>query len=306
MIASMRCPLPVCSSSPSANSFKSTPCIVAFAGSNRKKSSRLKVKATAAQQEEDFQVLTAIQTRYNNVVIVDTTESRLLLLDSTHNVHSMLNKETKWTDSYWDEFSALPPVVPPGPIAIFGLGGGTAAHLMLDLWPSLQIHGWEIDEILIHLSREYFGLSDLEKQTREGGLLTTHIGDVFSPEAAISGGYAGIVVDLFAEGKVLPELEQAATWLQLSEKLMPGGRFMVNCGAGEGEAVSRDNETWKLNAAIRAMCEAFPGQVNWKKMPKGSGENYMALTGVLPDLSAWSATLPYPLNSSINPWKTCT
>ena len=126
-------------------------------------------------------------------------------------------------------------------------------------------------------------------------------------------------------------LDQAATWLQLSEKLMPGGRFMVNCGAGEGEAVSRDNETWKLNAAIRAMCEAFPGQVglllvfhlhffgqlssnynclfykvNWKKMPKGSGENYMALTGVLPDLSAWSATLPYPLNSSINPWKTCT
>ena len=51
----------------------------------------------------------------------------------------------------------------------------------------------------------------MEKQTREGGLLTTHIGDVFSPEAAISGGYAGIVVDLFAEGKVLPELEQVYT-----------------------------------------------------------------------------------------------
>ncbi|KAG6394607.1 hypothetical protein SASPL_145196 [Salvia splendens] len=83
MIASMRCPLPVCSSSPSANSFKSTPCIFAFAGRNRKKSSRLKVKATASQQEEDFQVLTAIQTRYNNVVIVDTSESRLLLLNST-------------------------------------------------------------------------------------------------------------------------------------------------------------------------------------------------------------------------------
>ncbi|KAL1536575.1 putative polyamine aminopropyl transferase [Salvia divinorum] len=302
MIASLRCPLPVCS----FNSFKSTPCTAAFVGSSCKKSGRFKVKATASQQEDDFHVLTAIQTRHNNIVIVDTCESRLLLLDSTHNVHSMLNKESKWTGSYWDEFSALPAVVPPGPIAIFGLGGGTAAHLMLDLWPSLQLHGWEIDEILTHLSRDYFGLSDLEKHTREGGLLSIHIGDVFSPEAAISGGYAGIIVDLFAEGKVLPQLEQAATWLQLSDKLMPGGRFMVNCGgAGEGDAVSRDNDSWKLNAAIRALCEAFSGQVNWKKMPKGAGENYLALTGILPDLSAWCAALPFQLSSSINQWDTC-
>lgn len=27
-------------------------------------------------------------------------------------------------------------------------GGGTAAHLMLELWPSLQLEGWEIDEIV--------------------------------------------------------------------------------------------------------------------------------------------------------------
>lgn len=27
-------------------------------------------------------------------------------------------------------------------------GGGTAAHLMLDLWPSLQLEGWEIDYIV--------------------------------------------------------------------------------------------------------------------------------------------------------------
>jgi len=27
-------------------------------------------------------------------------------------------------------------------------GGGTAAHLMLELWPSLQLEGWEIDDIV--------------------------------------------------------------------------------------------------------------------------------------------------------------
>ncbi|XP_057787294.1 uncharacterized protein LOC131004616 isoform X2 [Salvia miltiorrhiza] len=315
MIA-LRWPPAVCSSSSSANAYTpaSTPSIVAFVDRSRKNCKKLcrfskKAKAVlqpaAAQQEEEeeFQVLTAVQSSYNNIVIVDTPKSRLLLLDSTHNVHSMLNKESKWTGSYWDEFGALPAVVPAGPIAIFGLGGGTAAHLMLDLWPSLQLEGWEIDQILIHKSRDYFGLSELEKHTIEGGVLNIHIGDVFTPEAAISGGYAGIIVDLFAEGKVLPQLEQAATWLQLCDKLMPGGRFMVNCGGAL--PAEDDDASWKLNATIRALCEAFPGQVNWKKMAKSAGENYLALTGSLPDLSAWGAALPTQLSSSINQWGTC-
>ncbi|OMO51680.1 putative S-adenosylmethionine-dependent methyltransferase [Corchorus olitorius] len=92
------------------------------------------------EEEETFQVLTALKTPYNDIVIVDTAKSRMLLLDSTHNVHSVLQKgDEKWTDSYWDDFVSLPPIVPEGPIAIYGLGGGTAAHLMLDVWPSLQL-----------------------------------------------------------------------------------------------------------------------------------------------------------------------
>lgn len=31
-------------------------------------------------------------------------------------------------------------------------GGGTVAHLMLDLWPSLHLEGWEIDDIVIYAS----------------------------------------------------------------------------------------------------------------------------------------------------------
>lgn len=46
-------------------------------------------------------------------------------------------------------------------------------------------------------------------------------------------------------------------------------------------------------------------QVNWKKMPKSAGENYLALTGSLPDLSSWSATLPNELILSVNEWRTC-
>ena len=31
-------------------------------------------------------------------------------------------------------------------------GGGTVAHLMLDIWPSLELEGWEIDKIVSNLN----------------------------------------------------------------------------------------------------------------------------------------------------------
>ncbi|KAJ6307794.1 hypothetical protein OIU76_017562, partial [Salix suchowensis] len=159
-------------------------------------------------QEEEYKVLTAVKSQYNDILIVDTPKTRMLLLDSTHNVHSLLYKDgQKWTRSYWDEFASLPAIIPQGPVAIFGLGGGTAAHLMLDVWPSLQLEGWEIDEILINKARDYFGLSDLEKQTQAGGILHVVVGDALCSLEDDSRKYAGIVIDLFYGGKVLPQLQ---------------------------------------------------------------------------------------------------
>ena len=38
-----------------------------------------------------------------------------------------------------------------------------------------------------------------------------HVGDALAEDAAVPGGFAGIVVDLFAEGQVLPALQQVMT-----------------------------------------------------------------------------------------------
>ena len=43
----------------------------------------------------------------------------------------------------------------------------------------------------------------------------------------------------------------------------------------------------------------FEGQLSWKKMPKREGENYLALTGPLPDLISWSAIVPDPLRTAV-------
>ncbi|KAF8380279.1 hypothetical protein HHK36_027761 [Tetracentron sinense] len=284
---------------------------------------KVKAKALEEEGEQGFQVVTAMRSYYNDIVIVDTSSSRLLLLDSTHNVHSIFNKGQKWTGSYWDEFASLPAIVPQGPIAILGLGGGTAAHLMLDLWPSLKLEGWEIDEILIDKAREYLGLSDLEKHTQAGGVLCVHVGDALSQSANVPGGFAGIVVDLFSDGKVLPQLQEVATWLELNDKLMPHGRIMVNCGGVHAKAsdirdgitcpeVSSKDGVWVQNSTIKALCQTFPGEVevsdlrlSWKRMAEGEGENYLALTGPLPDLNEWSAAVPDRLSLTVKQWRPC-
>uniref|UniRef100_A0A0A9FV94 Uncharacterized protein n=1 Tax=Arundo donax TaxID=35708 RepID=A0A0A9FV94_ARUDO len=146
----------------------------------------------------------------------------------------------------------------------FFQGAGTAAHLMLKFWPWLQLVGWEIDPMIIELSRDYFGMSDLEKATESGGSLSVRIGDALSPSATVEEGFAGIVVDLFGDGKIIPQLQEVETWLQIAKKLMPDGRIMVNCG-GADTAVSLAEDSspssWVQNPTIKALCSAFPGQV---------------------------------------------
>eukprot|EP00258_Populus_trichocarpa_P014477 XP_006368841.1 uncharacterized protein LOC7477773 isoform X1 [Populus trichocarpa] len=265
------------------------------------------------EQEEEYKVLTAVKSQYNDILIVDTPKTRMLLLDSTHNVHSLLYKDgQKWTRSYWDEFASLPAIIPQGPVAIFGLGGGTAAHLMLDVWPSLQLEGWEIDEILINKARDYFGLSDLEKQTQAGGMLHVVVGDALCSLEDDGRKYAGIVIDLFYGGKVLPQLQEVATWLELKGRLIPNGRLMVNCGGiEESDAINERISTksvdnaWVENPTIKVLCEAFPGQLSWKRVPESEGANYLALTGPLPDLTSWSAMVPVHLSAAVSKWRPC-
>ncbi|MCD7462503.1 hypothetical protein HAX54_048680 [Datura stramonium] len=220
----------------------------------REKKGAFEKKGDSAQQKlqmSGFQGAHFCLSNYNNIVILDTPDSRVLLLDSS----TSFTREREWTDAYWDEFATLPAIVPKGPLAIFGLllptnfqGGATAAHLMLELWPSLLLVGWEIDEIV--------------------SVLEIHIGDVLSPSVTIPGGYAGIIVDLFSDGKVLPQLQEVTTWLEMNKM----------------------DDPRELSATNNALCKAFPEQVSWKKLRR-AGENYLALTGPLPDLTIWSACL---------------
>ncbi|XP_002465952.2 uncharacterized protein LOC8061451 [Sorghum bicolor] len=255
------------------------------------------------ERPEDFILLAANRSDFNEIImVIDSPVARYLVLDHHRNIHSILPKATVWTNSYWDEFVSLPAIVPRGPVALLGLGAGTAAHLMLKFWPWLQLIGWEIDPMIIELSRDYFGMSDLEKATESGGSLSVHIGDALSPSATVGGGFAGIVVDLFCDGKIIPQLQEAETWLQIAKKLMPDGRIMVNCGGDTEESLS---SYWVQNPTIKALCSAFPGQLSWKRLSEKESVNYVALTGPIPDLDEWSASVPSELSTKVKQWVPC-
>lgn len=256
------------------------------------------------ERPEDFMLLAANRSEFNEIImVIDSPVARYLVLDHNKNIHSILPKTTVWTSSYWDEFVSLPAIVPRGPVALLGLGAGTSAHLMLKFWPWLQLIGWEIDPMIIELSRNYFGMYDLEKATESGGSLLVRIGDALSPSATVEGGFAGIVVDLFCDGKVIPQLQEAKTWLQIAKRLMPDGRIMVNCGGSDTEESL--SSPWVQNPTVKALCSAFPGQVSWKRLSEKESVNYVALTGPLPDLDGWSASVPSELSTKVKQWMPC-
>ncbi|XP_068637321.1 uncharacterized protein [Aristolochia californica] len=225
--------------------------------------------------------------------------SRLLLLDTPGNIHSVSFLLKTLTDTYFDVFATFPPILPPGPIGILGFGAGSAARIILELYPGTEIHGWELDPSVISVGREYFGLSKLERQNREN--LFVYIGDAL--EASVEEGFSGILVDLFSKGSLLPELQDSSTWEKLKRKLRRGGRIMVNCGGKcvEAEDPKRDGNLVK-EQTLKEMAQVFPGEVLVLNLGHRKEDSCLALTGTLPELDVWKQALPESIRYYVDMW----
>lgn len=55
------------------------------------------------------------------------------------------------------------------------------------------------------------------------GKLVVHVGDALGCEAPTEEGFAGLIVDMFSDGAVIPALQQPQTWQRLRQHLKPGG-----------------------------------------------------------------------------------
>ncbi|KAG6390872.1 hypothetical protein SASPL_148617 [Salvia splendens] len=218
-------------------------------------------------------------------------------LDAPGNIHSISYLFKSLTNAYFDVFATFPPLLPPGPIAILGFGAGSAARIILDLHPDAAIHGWELDPSVLAVSREYFGL---EKKYSER--LKIYMGNALN--AGEKEKFAGILIDLFSKGCVIPELQDAATWEKLRRSLRKGGRMMVNVGGScvEPEDIRRDGKVI-MEETLRAMYEVFGRDVYVLSLDNRKDDSAVAMTGGMPDTAEWRKKLPRPLMFYVDMWK---
>lgn len=263
---------------------------------------------------EELQLVADVRSPHNHIRVADVSPraaghplagARLLLLDGPGNIHSLTfprRPHCPLTATYFDAFATLPPLLPRPSLAVLGFGAGSAARALLHFFPDVSVHGWELDPAVLAVARDFFGLAELEEG--HAARLFVHVGDALEAEAP-PGGFGGALVDLFANGSVIPQLQEADTWRRIGGMVARGGRMMVNCGGGcvEAEEEGRDGEAVK-DATLRAMAVAF-GEDMVSVMEVD--ESCVAMAGppvTVPDeVVAWKALLPPELQHFVDLWK---
>lgn len=256
---------------------------------------------------EDVKILVKFKSRHNFIRVLEVSRkanhplagSRLLLLDGPGNIHSISFLFKSLTNTYFDVFATLPPLLPPGPVGILGFGAGSAARLILELYPQVAVHGWELDPSVISVGRDYFGVSKLEKKYPDR--LFIYLGNAL--KANVKNGFSGIFVDLFSKGSLIPELQDPNTWEMLNKCLRKGGRIMVNVGGSCVEAEeSRIDGKIVMEDTLRAMQCVFRDELFVLRLGNSKEDSSLALTGAFPDLDAWKKALPRPLMGYVDMW----
>ncbi|KAK1433842.1 hypothetical protein QVD17_10760 [Tagetes erecta] len=252
--------------------------------------------------------LAKFKSRHNFIRVLEVSRksdhpfagSRLLLLDTPGNIHSISFLLKLLTGTYFDVFATFPPILPPGPLAILGFGAGSAAKLILELYPQGVIHGWELDPAVISVGREYFGLEKLERQYPDR--LFIYVGNALN--ASIESGFSGLLVDLFSNGCLIPELQDPETWMKMKKKLRAGGRIMVNVGGScvEAEDSRRDGKVI-MEETLKAMEMVFPGEVSVLNLGSRKDDSSIAVTGKLPNVDLWKKDVPKSLRFYVDMWK---
>lgn len=233
-------------------------------------------------------ILLRRSTPHNDIEVIEEGDgTRVLRLDRTSNIHSVLVPGQTVTHSYWDDFALAPPVIPEGPIGVLGLGAGTVVRLYRQFWPMRRLVAWEIDEVVVEVARAYFGLADEDS-------LRLRISDAFEDDAADEGPFAALLVDIFAGGSFHPRLTTPAVWRRLAGRLMPKGRVMVNVSGKADECL----------AVFDAMKAVWGSDLSSKRTKEAW--NLLFLTGPPPDLEAWSAALPPALVKRTDGWQAAT
>tara|TARA_Y100000994_G_C15687787_1_gene440385 strand:+ start:1445 stop:2173 length:729 start_codon:yes stop_codon:yes gene_type:complete len=229
-------------------------------------------------------VLLKRSNNFNDIKVIQEKDgTNLLYLDKSSNIHSIYKYGMTSTESYWDDFCIMPPIIGEGKIAILGLGGATTVYLYRKYWPDLKLNCWEIDGDLIDVARCYFGLADEED-------VKINIEDALSESFFKSGCYSLVIVDLFLDGSFLSSLQNPEIWKNIKKQISPNGRLMVNLSGRNKKCLE-----------VCDLIVAEFGSLCIKQTKEA--DNVLVLSGDLPNREDWENLLPEAIKKRVKDWQ---
>lgn len=128
-------------------------------------------------------------------------------------------------------------------ILVLGVAGGAVIHLLHDMYPDAVIVGVDIDDQMISIGKQYFGLEQMNS-------LTCVTDDAKHYAATYTGKHFDcIVVDVFIGTDVPSFVQQRAFQKHIHHMLYPHGRVLINYAYKTG-AKDRSEDIHSLLASM--------------------------------------------------------
>lgn len=164
---------------------------------------------------------------YNYLQVTENSDTVILSTNVAFGVQSVYKKNKTLSGLYYDYAVTSPLMLKdasakkPADILVLGMGTGTFAKECRYFFPESRIDGVEIDQKIVDLSKNYFGLRDDEAR------IYINDGRTFlsSPDA---GKYDIVMVDAYHDITIPFHMSTTEFFAQIKEHLKPGGIIMIN------------------------------------------------------------------------------
>jgi spermidine synthase len=165
-------------------------------------------------------------------VVEDARGWRYLFLNEGQGWHSLYHPTQLFTGFTWDYFLVgplfnPPPWQPVERLAVIGLAGGTIARQYNAVYNPQRIDGVEIDPVVVHAGREFFGMTwpNLNAVVADGRYFLAHSEQV----------YDVIAVDAYRLPYIPWHMTTVEFFQSARERLDEDGVLIVNVGRTESD-----------------------------------------------------------------------
>lgn len=157
---------------------------------------------------------------YNYLQVKEDERRIALSTNVAFGVQSIKIKDGGMTGMYYDYALAAPLMAEEAEdVLILGLGSGTFAEQCLEYFPGCSVTGVEIDEKIVDISREYFGLPEE---------VNAIVGDGRAWLTDSEEKWDVIMIDAYQDITIPFQMSSVEFFTEVYEHLAPGGVMVVN------------------------------------------------------------------------------